>query len=634
MAERLFKHVFTRRYFQFHKSTAGGLHVDTGQSQLCNTDKLASIMVKIAPDIVGLFIFAIVAILSYIAFIWTSSPFVQLFFMAALMSITFIRAVIILSQIVFSPTILQFRILPMHCGTANTLHKLMVVTISYMIIAIMLSVVIFKLGAQPETLQLLQIFFASIILIITAASTITYRHRIKNQILLSADGEPTWGRKKFADIWHILALLYIVILWFLIINPIDTSPETRSHSAFFFSFFIVPIWLVMNRLVQWLVQFSLKTLKIYDENPSKNLTEEEIEHNEKGYSYYLKCQFSAKLLLVFTLGIWLASLWGFSFPFLSKLTSVFFDAAIILTIALLFWQFVSSWIERKIAESIPEEEDETEDDEWGTGSSRGRSYTLLPMIRKFIGSILVVMVTMTILSSIGVDIGPLLAGAGVVGLALGFGAQKLVADMFSGFFYLFDDAFRVGEYLEAGSVSGRVEDITLRNVMLRHHRGMLQIVPHSDLGPITNFMRGGIVVKFNLDFAYDADIDQIRKVIKKVGQAMLADEELGKDFIQPVKSQGVREISNSVMTIRVKFTAQPGTHFVIRREAYKRITEALQAKGIQYAHKKVIVDLPATVAKDMTETQLQAAGAAALQQIDEIENSDKDQNDGDSGNDI
>ncbi len=128
----------------------------------------------------------------------------------------------------------------------------------------------------------------------------------------------------------------------------------------------------------------------------------------------------------------------------------------------------------------------------------------------------------------GVEIGPLLAGAGVIGIAIGFGAQKMVSDVFSGFFYLLDDAFRVEEYLTAGSVSGTVESITLRNVMLRHHRGMLQIVPHSELSAITNFMRGGMVIKFSLDFPYDANIDQIRKIIKKVGQAMLNDEELVK----------------------------------------------------------------------------------------------------------
>ena len=159
--------------------------------------------------------------------------------------------------------------------------------------------------------------------------------------------------------------------------------------------------------------------------------------------------------------------------------------------------------------------------------------------------------------------------------------------------------------------------------MLRHHRGMLQIIPHSELGAITNFMRGGIVVKFNLDFPYDAPIDKIRKIIKKVGIKMLENEEYGKDFIRPVKSQGVREISNSVMTIRVKFTAQPGTHFVIRREAYRLITEALNAQGIHYAHRKVIVDVADFGESDEAhkdpEQVKQLAGAAAMRTIEEEE---------------
>lgn len=482
----------------------------------------------------------------------------------------------------------------------------------------MFSLVAYKLGARLETMQMLQLISVSLLLSVTAAAIFAYRKSIKYQILTASETPPSWGRRKFADLWHILALCYVMTLWVLIIS-IDPRNNTQiSQSAFFLSFFIIPIWLLMSRLVQWLIELSVKTLKIYDDTPDIELTEEEQEKNEQGKRFLFRCKNIGHTILILVLGIWLASLWGISLPFLSRFTVVFFDAAVILTLALLFWQFISNWIEKKIEASIPEGEDkEKADDEWGAGADRGRSYTLLPMIRKFIGSILVVMVTMTLLSSMGVDIGPLLAGAGVVGLAVGFGAQKLVADMFSGFFYLLDDAFRVGEYLEAGAVSGRVETITLRNVMLRHHRGMLQIVPHSDLGPITNFMRGGIIVKFNLDFPYDADIDKIRKVIKKVGQAMLKDEEIGKDFIQPVKSQGVREITNSVMTIRVKFTAQPGTHFVIRREAYKRITEALNEKDIFYAHKKVIVDLPQAATENISPKEIQAAGAAAMQSIDE-----------------
>jgi small-conductance mechanosensitive channel len=144
---------------------------------------------------------------------------------------------------------------------------------------------------------------------------------------------------------------------------------------------------------------------------------------------------------------------------------------------------------------------------------------------------------------------------------------------------------------------------------------MLQIVPYSELGAITNYMRGGIVVKFNLDFPYDADIDLIRRIIKKVGQTMLEDEEFCDDFIRPVKSQGVREITNSVMTIRVKFTAKPGAHFVIRREAYKRITEALRAKGIHYAHRKVIVDMPQQLQNDHSPQSMEHILKAAAAQF-------------------
>ena len=304
-------------------------------------------------------------------------------------------------------------------------------------------------------------------------------------------------------------------------------------------------------------------------------------------------------------------------PFAAQAVRAIFNSFVILALALIFWRFASSFIQRKIEEATPEVTEEKDDDnEFGGGGPTGRSHTLLPMLRKVIGSILVVMVILIVLSSLGVNITPLLAGAGVLGLAVGFGAQKLVSDVLSGFFFLLDDAFRIGEYIQGGSIRGTVEAITLRNVMLRHHLGMLQVVPHSDLGAVTNYMRGGIVIKFPLEFPYDTDIDKVRKIIKKVGQAMLKDEELGDDFILPVKSQGVYAITNSVMVIRVKFTAKPGKQFVIKREAFRRITEALNAKGIFYAHRKVIVDFPAdhpeALVDEETRTKALEAGAAAV----------------------
>jgi len=620
LSEKVFSRIFIKGYFNFPPDKSGRQADEKPEENLCNTGKISALVVKALPNIIKLSIFAAVSFLSFSTLMPIPTPFLRLFFLSTLLTIALIRLVVILSQIIFSPSVNEFRIVPLCSNTALNLHHLIAWSASYIIVTLMFSIVTYKLGAQLETMQLLQFIFVSILLFATILAVIRFRNTIKNQILSGPDQGPSWGRRTFAGMWHILTIGYLLAIWLLLLQ-VDYSTETEtSHSAFFISFFIVPIWLIVNRLVQWLVELTGKTLKIYDDNPHLKLSDEELAQNESGKQFIDRCRTFAKVVLMVVLALWIAKLWGYSLPFLSRFTAVFFDAAIIMTLSLLFWQFISNWIEKKIQETIPEEkEEDKQDDEWGAGAVRGRSYTLLPMIRKFIGSVLVIMVTMTLLSSMGVDIGPLLAGAGVVGLAVGFGAQKLVADMFSGFFYLLDDAFRVGEYLEAGSVSGMVENITLRNVMLRHHRGMLQIVPHSELGPITNFMRGGIVVKFNLDFPYDADIDKIRKVIKKVGQAMLENEEFGKDFIKPVKSQGVREISNSVMTIRVKFTAQPGTHFVIRREAFKRITEELKKQGINYAHRKVIVDLPDNVTSLSPKELKEVAGAAAMRSMEEGE---------------
>jgi moderate conductance mechanosensitive channel len=516
---------------------------------------------------------------------------------------------------------------------AVTGYNLVSWTTGYAVVGMMFIVISKKLGAQPATVTLLQLLIATVLLCITAGCTLLFKNRIKEIILNNSDAQneqPSWGRQQFASIWHILALLYLGCLWILLFSNL-LNPSGHTRGAFLLSFFIIPIWIIADMTLQWIVRYSMATLKIYNnqDQHDHDVTEEEQVVLERGKRTYTRVLHVARAFLVFGLFIWVANLWNIKIPIFSRLSSALFDTLIILTLAMMFWKFISNWIERKIAESIPEEEEGSEDsdDEWGSAATRGRSYTLLPMLRRFIGTILVTMVTLTILSSMGVDIGPLLAGAGVVGLAVGFGAQKLVADMFSGFFYLLDDAFRVGEYIEAGNIMGTVENISLRNVMLRHHRGMLQIVPHSELGSITNYMRGGIVVKFNLDFPYDADIDKIRKIIKKVGIAMLEDEELGGDFIKQVKSQGVREITNSVMTIRVKFTAKPGTHFVIRREAYRRITEALRAKGIEYAHKKVIVDIPQAPAGTQAATteQLTQAAAAAAQNAQEEELAQKNQ---------
>ena len=618
--EYLFRRFVLARYFQ-------GAPTADFESR-SSYDKFMASVTQALPDILGLTVFFGGAYFAFTIFFWVESLWVQLFFLAILIVITCIRTIQIVSRIIFSPGNEHLRLVPMSNANGLLSHRLIVWVSGYIITGLMFAVVTHRLGAELATIRLVQLFLATLLIVATGAGAALYRKQVDDYIIAAAatdDMPPSWGRKQFASIWHIFAIVYLAVLWLMLLKDL-ADPAVKSGGAFILSFFVIPIWMVADRLIQWVVKYAMSTLRIHQEHYEDKVepSAEELLQRKKGKALHLKVKNVARIAVVGVMVVWIANLWHIKIPLFSELASFLLDSMIILTVALVFWQFISTLIERKIAESIPEEEEEEDEeaDEWGGSVKRGRAYTLLPVVRKFIGSVLAVLVTMTLLSSLGVDIGPLLAGAGVIGLAIGFGAQKLVSDIFSGFFYLLDDAFRVGEYLTAGSVSGTVEAITLRNVMLRHHRGMLQIIPHSELGAITNFMRGGIVVKFNLDFPYDAPIDKIRKIIKKVGQNMLENEEYGKDFILPVKSQGVREITNSVMTIRVKFTAQPGTHFVIRREAYRLITEALNAQGIHYAHRKVIVDVSDFSDSDKNTPEgrkqiVDVAGAAAQRAIEE-----------------
>jgi hypothetical protein len=149
-----------------------------------------------------------------------------------------------------------------------------------------------------------------------------------------------------------------------------------------------------------------------------------------------------------------------------------------------------------------------------------RMETILPIVRAIALAVVTVVTVLMVLAAAGVNIGPLLAGAGVFGLAVGFGAQKLVADVISGLFYLYEDAFRMGEYIETKSGKGVVENIGLRSVRLRHHRGPVFTIPFSDMGTIQNHSRDWVKIKFTFNVPVDTDVEMVRKLVKKVGQAV------------------------------------------------------------------------------------------------------------------
>ena len=190
---------------------------------------------------------------------------------------------------------------------------------------------------------------------------------------------------------------------------------------------------------------------------------------------------------------------------------------------------------------------------------------------------------MIALEIFGVNITPLIAGASVFGLAISFGSQTLVQDIVSGIFYLSDDAFRVGEYIDCGKAKGTVEGFTLRSLKLRHQNGQVHTIPFGQLGQITNFSRDWITVKFNLRFARDTDIEKLRKAAKKIGADMMEMPAIKAEILAPLKMQGVADIADNALLVRFKFTAKPGNPAAIQREAVKRMFSVFPEIGIEFA---------------------------------------------------
>ncbi len=283
-----------------------------------------------------------------------------------------------------------------------------------------------------------------------------------------------------------------------------------------------------------------------------------------------------------------------------------------LFVAFVAWELVRLAIDRHLQDvgggpTLPGDDDEM-------NAPASRLQTVLPMLRAAFAVVIGVLAVLIVLSRLGVDTAPLIAGAGVFGLAVSFGSQSLVRDIISGLFYMWDDAFRVGEYIDTGRLKGTVETLGIRSVKLRHQNGPLHTVPYGQLGAVTNLSRDFATIKFNLRFEPGTDIELVRKTAKQLGLAMQEDNpELAAEIMQPLKLQGVAEVVDNAVVLRFKFTARPIKPSWVQREYLKRMVKAFDEKGIKFATgATMVLQAPVPFATaSATEAPSKAAEAAA-----------------------
>ena len=263
---------------------------------------------------------------------------------------------------------------------------------------------------------------------------------------------------------------------------------------------------------------------------------------------------------------------------LGRLVSAGISIVLIVMLADFGWHLAKTAIDARLHEAGGDDHVAEEE-----ARRRSRLRTLLPILRNVLFVVVIVTTILMALAALGVQIGPLIAGAGVVGVAVGFGAQTVVKDIISGMFYLLDDAFRVGEYIVSGSYKGTVESFSIRSIKLRHQRGPLYTVPFGSLGAIQNMSRDWVIDKLMINVPYDTDLDKMKKVVKQVGKALAADPELAPDIIDPLKMQGVNQMGEFAMQVSLKMMCRPGHQFVARRRAYALLKKAFEENDLHIA---------------------------------------------------
>lgn len=294
-----------------------------------------------------------------------------------------------------------------------------------------------------------------------------------------------------------------------------------------------------------------------------------------------------RMIFILAAAYLLARVWGLDMQSMrdSDTTTTFILRGLINVVVIALaadfgWSIIKALIERKLGIETPHPVISDEDVPV-LDPQQARLHTLLPILQNILLASIIVMAVLMMLASLGIQIGPLIAGAGVVGVAVGFGAQTIVKDVISGVFFLLDDAFRVGEYISSGNYKGTVESFSLRSVKLRHHRGPLFTIPFGELGAVQNQSRDWVIDKFNITVGYDTDIDFARKLIKRIGLELAEDPEFKHWVLDPIKMQGVQEFGEYGIVLRVKATTRPGGAFGMKRKFYVRLRQVFKEQGIE-----------------------------------------------------
>lgn len=589
-------------------------------------EKMPFLMFRFFMGVIGIVVsMAVAYALGLIIFGPLEDPALQ--FTAALINAGFfmVRFVISMWRMILSPFLTQYRIPRFSDQDAKRLYNWMCVGTVAGISTVLFGVWIQELGLNFEVYVFLYSLLSIVVMTQSILLVLFNKRSVTDAIL---NGTPpaaaTWVLRSLSRLWAPICILFFVFAWgdqtyHLIIGDHDRVPLLVG------GWFILTTIIVVYGILNYFIERSFaRSQQARSEYPTTDegepiLPSDTLHLKRTGLTSFQGLTQRIAGIIAFVAGAYaFIAMWNPQTGMMSEsLADRSLDVIVIIFLGYIAYNAFRIWIDQKIEEEQGDA-DEGELGDEGGGSSASRLATLLPLFRNFVLIVIIVTGFLIVLMEMGVNVGPLFAGAGIVGVAVGFGSQSLVRDIFSGAFFLFDDAFRRGEYIDVGGVKGTVEKISVRSFQLRHHLGALHTMPFGEIQVLTNYSRDWVIMKLPLRVTYDTNVEKVRKLIKNLGVRLLDDPVIGDNFIQPLKSQGVIEMQDSAMIIRVKFMTKPGDQWLVRKKVYEEIRELFEREGIHFAHREVTVRLAdGKSAEDLTPKDRQAIAAAAHAAMEE-----------------
>lgn len=477
-----------------------------------------------------------------------------------------VRAVLAFARLVLAPAAPALRLLPLRDVDANylfiwTRRFTDVATYGYFSVVAMTTLGLPASGAE--------IMFKLVALLVTLMIVVfILQNRVTVADWLRGNGDENMllrgSRNRLADVWHVLMILYAVVLygvWTLAAQ--DGFEFVLQASAITLLILIAArlVTVVLRRATQRV--FSLKS-DVRERYPN-------LEARANRYLPVLEKAIGVFIGIMAALTIleaWGVDSYGWlDTPLGQRIVSSVITIALLLVATIVVLEVASAMIERYLTR------------ESATISTRAR--TLLPLLRTTILVVLVTMFILVTLSELGLNIAPLLAGAGVVGLAIGFGAQTLVKDIITGMFILMEDQLAVGDVVKVGSHAGLVETLTLRTIRLRDFGGVVHVVPFSEVTTLENMTKDFSRYVFEVGVAYREDTDAVIAALREVGDELVADDNFKELITVPLEIMGVDSFGDNAVIIKARITTQPIKQWQVGREFNRRMKKRFDELGIE-----------------------------------------------------